>query len=185
MTARWDALFADLEAQAAEQARSDRDAEVDELWRAESARHTLTDRLRAALGSTVTLRGDGSLAVTGRLQHAGPDWLLVSEGAGREALVATAAVHTVAGVGRWTAAPAGSLESRLGLRHVLRGVARDRSAVRLQLRDGSQLDGTLDRVGADFVELAAHPAGEPRRRGSVRERLIVATGSIAAVRRDE
>ena len=185
MSARWDALFADLEAQAAERARSERSAEVDELVRAEWAQHTLTDRLRAALGSTVTLRGEGTLAVTGRLQQAGPDRVLLSEGAGREALVVTAAVHTVAGLGRRTAAPAASVASRLGLRHVLRGVARDRSAVRIQLRDGSQLDGTLDRIGGDFVELAAHPAGEPRRRAAVRESLVVATGSIVALRRDE
>jgi len=66
----------------------------------------------------------------------------------------------------------------------LRGIARDRSAVRLLLRDGSALAGTVDRVGADFVELAAHPAGELRRRVEVRDVLVVPTAALAVVRRE-
>ena len=184
MTERWDALFADLESQAVEDTRSQRGAEVDELVRAETAQLPLTARLRAAVGTALTLRCAGALVVTGRLERVGPDWLLVSEGAGREALVVVAAVHTVAGLGRRSAGELSVVESRLGLRHALRGVARDRSAVRLHLRDGTQADGTLDRIGADFIELAAHPAGESRRRGTVREQLVVAAAAVVAVRRE-
>ena len=54
----------------------------------------------------------------------------------------------------------------------------------MHLLDGTVLDGTPDRVGADFVELALHPAGEQRRRSTVSQLLVVATEAIVAVRRD-
>ena len=55
--------------------------------------------------------------------------------------------------------------------------------MRVHLRDGGVLDGTLDRVGGDFVDLALHGAGEVRRRGEVRAVTAVPLAAIAAVRR--
>jgi hypothetical protein len=75
------------------------------------------------------------------------------------------------------------VESRLGLRHVLRGIARDRSAVRISLIDGTAIDGTIDRLGADFVEVAQHAAGELRRRDQVRDVVLVPLSALAVVRR--
>jgi hypothetical protein len=181
---RWDDLFADLEAQAAALATAERDAEVDELTRLETSRLQLVDRLRPAVGEQVKLRCSGGLVLSGRLGRVGADWLLLAEGAGREAIVATAAIISVAGLGRLSG-PAGSpLDTRLGLGHVLRTVARDRSGLRACLTDASVIDGTLDRVGLDFVEIAAHAPGEPRRRSDVREVLLVPIGSLAVLRRD-
>jgi hypothetical protein len=65
----------------------------------------------------------------------------------------------------------------------LRGVARDRSPVRLHLRDGGTVEATIDRVGADFVEAATHAPGEPRRRPDVREVELVPLAAVVAVRR--
>jgi hypothetical protein len=76
------------------------------------------------------------------------------------------------------------VESKLGLRHILRGVARDRSVLRVHLIDETVVDGTIDRVGSDFVEIAVHAAGEIRRQSEVREVLVVALSAIAAIRRD-
>ncbi|HEU5269074.1 MAG TPA: hypothetical protein VFU36_04055, partial [Jatrophihabitans sp.] len=64
------------------------------------------------------------------------------------------------------------------------GIARDRSAVRLHLSDGTTLDGTVDRAGADFVELAVHPVGEPRRRSAVSQTVLVASAAVVALRRE-
>lgn len=183
---RWDGLFADLEAQAAAMAGAELGAEVQDRTRLENSRLSLQDRLRPAVGSRIRLRCLAGVTLTGRLCRVSPEWLLLDEGAGREAVVACAAIGSVAGLGRAAAAPdsAPLIESRLGLGHVLRGVARDRSVLRLQLADSSVMDGTLDRVGADFVELALHAAGELRRRGEVREVLAIPFGAIVAVRRD-
>jgi hypothetical protein len=183
---RWDGLFADLEAQADELERAERAGEVEERTRSELTRQTLHARLRAAVGSRVRVVVAGDLAVSGELRRVGPDWLLLDAGppGGSEWLVPIAAIRTVSGLGRQVATEAQSIvESRLDLRHVLRGVARDRTQVGAHLLDGSSLTVTLDRIGADFVDAAVHPVGEARRRESVRDVQVIAIRAIAAVRR--
>lgn len=180
---RWDALFADLEAQL-DAADDDLVAMHAERVRAEVASVELRDRLRAGLGQRVALRLAGGGPVDGALRAAGPDWLLVEEVAG-EALVPLAAVVLINGLTRSLAAPAGAVEGRLGLASALRGVARDRSAVRVALRDqgGDVLTGTVDRVGADHLDLARHAVDEPRRPGVVRGVVTVPLAALACVRR--
>lgn len=182
---RWDGLFADLEAQAATLDNAQRAGEVDERARTEIGRIALLDRLRPAVGQSVRLRCRGGLDVVGVAVRVGAGWLLIDEGSNREALVATAELVSVSGLGRLSAVPdsQGVVESRLGLRHVLRGIARDRSAVSVHLVDATVADGTIDRIGADFVEIAAHAAGETRRRGEVRDVLVVPFSAVVAVRR--
>jgi hypothetical protein len=182
---RWDALFDDLEAQAAAHDRAERAAEVAERTRMELGTVGWADRARAAVGSAVRVRLPGDQVVAGALTRVGPDWLLLDDGGGRETVVRTAAVLTMRGFARYAAIPGaeGAVASRLGLRHVLRAVARDRSAVRLHLLDGSTVDATLDRVGADFVEVATHGAGELRRRSEVRDVELIMLTAIAALRR--
>ena len=70
----------------------------------------------------------------------------------------------------------------MDLRRALRGLARDRSAVQIVLDDGSVLSGTLDRVGADYVELAEHPADLPRRAEAVQGVRAVVIAAVAVVR---
>jgi len=182
---RWDALFADLEAQAAAAGAAERAAEVEERTRGELAALGTVDRLRAADGTALRLRIAGARSLTGVVRRVGPDWLLLAEDAGREAIVPLAAVLGVRGLSRYSAVPAtaGAVASRLGLRSALRGLARDRSPLRLELTDGTDLSATIDRVGGDFVEVAVHAAGEPRRRHDVAEVELVPFAALAAVRR--
>jgi hypothetical protein len=182
---RWDGLFADLEAQAGALDTAQRAAEIEERARSELGRIRLHDRLRPATGSAVRARCRGGLAVAGIISRVGAEWLLLDEGGNREALVVTATLISVSGLGRLSAVPdtEGVVESRLGLRHALRGIARDRSTAAVHLIDGTTTDGTIDRIGADFVEIAAHAAGGLRRRGDVRDVLVVPLSAIAAVRR--
>jgi hypothetical protein len=183
---RWDALFTDLEAQIDVLAAAERDAEIADRTRSEVGRLRLTDRLRAAVGSQLRIACRGDLTLTGRLDRVHPEWLLLAEAAGREALLATREVLSVAGLSRFSAAPEGmsAVDARFGLQLALRGIVRDRSPARLYLTDGTAVDGTLDRVGADFVEIAVHPLGEPRRRSAVSQTLLVATAAIVALRRE-
>jgi hypothetical protein len=183
---RWDALFADLEAQIDVLTAAERDAEIADRTRSEVGRLGLTDRLRAAVGCQLRIACRGDLTLTGRLDRVHPEWLLLGDGAGREALLATCGVLSVAGLSRLSAAPdsMSAVDARFGLRLALRGIVRDRSPARLYLVDGTVVDGTLDRVGADFVEVAVHPLGEPRRRSTVNQTLLVATAAIVALRRE-
>jgi len=181
---RWDELFADLEARAAAEGAAERAAQAEERARAELGQGVVADRLRAALGTLVTAHVAGA-RIAGVLGRVGPDWLLLDEGGGREVLVPVAALLGIDGLSHLSTPP-GSIDpvtAKLGLRHVLRGVARDRSGVRLHLSSGEVLAATLDRVGADYVEAALHAAGEPRRASSVRTTRLVPFAALAAVRR--
>jgi hypothetical protein len=181
---RWDDLFADLEAQAQALLLAERDAEVADLTRLEASRLRLASRLRPAVGAAVRVRCLGGMALTGRLSAVGAGWLLLDEGAGREALLAAPAITSIAGLGRLSGAAESALDAGLGIGHALRGVARDRSVLRACLTDSTVLDGTLDRVGSDFVDFAVHAAGEPRRREDVREVLVLPISALAVLRRD-
>jgi hypothetical protein len=182
---RWHQLFADLQAEFDEAAAAEERAQLSSRSRAETAAVRLTERLGGAVGSRVSLRCRGAGEVAGRLEELGPDWALLTDDAGREVLVGLPAVVAVSGLLRSTAAaePASRVQVGVDLRRALRGLARDRSAVVVVLDDGAVLTGTVDRVGADFVELAEHAPDEFRRAGSVRSVRAVVLAAVAVVRR--
>jgi hypothetical protein len=49
--------------------------------------------------------------------------------------------------------------------------------------DSHPVTGTIDRVGADFLEIAEHALDAPRRRGEVYNVRLVPTAALVAVRR--
>lgn len=181
---RWRELFADLEGEFAEAERAERTSEVADRSRAEFARVRLVDRLRAGLGADLTVTVAGQGRITGRLESVGAEWLLLSEARGRQALIPLAGVLGIGGLDRYAAEPGseGAVGARLGLRQALRGLARDRAPVTIVLVTGDIATGTLDRIGADFVELAEHPVDEPRRTAVVRGVRLVPFSAVALVR---
>ena len=52
----------------------------------------------------------------------------------------------------------------------------------MTLVDGTLLTGTVDRTGADFLELAEHPLGDARRFGAVRTVRTIPLEALAGVR---
>ena len=180
---RWEDLFADLEAQvdAAEHARLG--VEVADRSRRETARIRLADRLRCAVDQRVGLHVSGAGQFTAVVRDVGVDWLLVEERPGSRALIPASALLGVTGLGAYADLPVvGVVPRRLGLSYVLRGVARDRAPVTVVCVDGSAVTGTLDRVGADFVDVAEHPVGESRRRHEVRAVRAVAFTALGLLR---
>lgn len=150
---RWEALFADMEAQLDAAHAAERAVEVADLTRAELASVELGDRLLGAQGVDVRLVVAGGQQVAGRLLEVATQWLLVAEGA-RRALVPLTAVVAVRGLPVHSAPAAGEVARRLGLGPVLRALARDRVAVRVQA-EGCELAGRIERVGADHLDLTA------------------------------
>jgi hypothetical protein len=153
----WESLFASLESEFAGAQAAELAADVEDRTRRERARVALTDRLRAAAGRQLLLALPGEQIVRGVVVDVGPDWLLLDEGAGRDALVALPAVQSVTGLDAAAdlAGRASVVAERLGLRYALRLVARTREQVRLTTVDGSTVIGTVDAVGADWVEVTA------------------------------
>jgi hypothetical protein len=181
---RWQALFADLEAQFDAAQKAELAAEVADRTRREWAILRLSDRLTGAVGGAVVVEVWGAGTVRGRLAASGVDWVLLEEPTGAEVLVPETAVTSVRGLTAWSQAPGseGVVAARLDLRYALRGVARNRSGVTAVLRDGGVVNGTIDRVGLDFLELAEHPMGEPRRAKAVQETRALRLEALALLR---
>jgi hypothetical protein len=149
---RWEALFADMEAQLAAGRLADVRADVAELARAERSSVGLADRARASLGRAVRVLVHGGDVHNGELVDAAPEWLLLATSPVRQALLPMAAVAAVDGLATHAAPAAGAVESRLGLGHALRALARDRVLVRIDA-GGADLTGRIERVGADHLDL--------------------------------
>ena len=181
---RWERLFADLEAQLEASDAAELAGEVVERTRVEVGAIRLVDRLRAAVGGRLRLSCLGGEVVAGRLERVGPDWLLIAERADRSSLVPSGAVTAVAGLGALSAPPGseGRVAARLDLRYALRGMARDRAPVTITLADATNVSGTVDRVGSDFIDVAEHPAGEPRRPRAVRQVRTLPLGGLSVLR---
>lgn len=180
---RWARLFADLEAQLQAEESADLAGEIASRTRYEVGQLTLAGRFRANVGYVVQLSCAATGEISGTLLEVGAGWLLVDEGRGREVLVNLDAVDAVHGVGQQSVTePETAVTRRLDLRYAIRGLARDRSAVRVSLTSGQSLTGTFDRVGADFAELAEHAADELRRPADVLAVRLIALRAIVAVR---
>lgn len=181
---RWENLFADLDAQMAEMEAAELAAEVADRTRREVATFRLSDRLRPAFGHLVGVSTLGG-TVSGRIRGIGVDWVLIGEDYGLESLIPLDAITGISGLGALTAAPGseGKVAAKLNLGYALRGVARDRAPVAVTFKDRSVVTGTIDRVGADFFEMAEHGAGEIRRRSDVLGIRTVPFAGIAFVRR--
>ncbi|WP_239332844.1 hypothetical protein [Frankia sp. CiP3] len=189
---RWEALFADLEMQWDAAEAAELDAELVDRSRREAAHLRLLDRLRPAVGSSlrigVLLGGrerEAGQVLGGRLAALGVDWLLLQESRAQEVLLPLRSVLWLRGLTAVSAQPGheGPLAARLDLSYALRGVVRDRSVCSVVLLDGTAVMGTIDRVGADFVEVAEHADDEFRRARSVRAVRTIPLPSVSFVRR--
>ncbi len=196
---RWDRLFTDLEARFDELVDAEAAAESADRERVAVGAVRATQRLAGSIDRPIRVRLAGGASVSGVLRSVGPDWLLVTEGQGRDCVVALVAVTAVEGLTAATGPEISGFALRLDLRRALRGLARDRSPVAVAMTGwaagtagpgtgaygpigAGELTGTIDRVGADFIEMAVHAAWEPRRAGAVRSVALVPLGGIVLVR---
>jgi hypothetical protein len=184
LSVRWERLFDDLEAQLEAGERDELAAEISDRTRSETARIRLSDRLRQALGVNVELTIAGAGTLSGVVVRVGQGWLLLDTATRPEVLITEPGLFALRGlpVAATDSAAIGAVESRLDLGHVLRAIARDRAALTVMLRDGSSCVGTIDRVGADFVDVAEHAADEPRRASNVTAIRTVAFSAVSLLR---
>lgn len=192
---RWDRFFDDLEVQVASEWEAERAALDTEAERLRLSRVALRERLchLATEGApTVSFElSDGSV-LRARVSGVGADCaaLLPVEGRGAAVVVPVGSIvglalahHDLLHSAR--PAPARSaLSDRLTLGFILRDLVRRRAGVVVHLTTGRALSGTIDRAGADHLDLALHDAGAPRRAGAVTGYRIIPYCAIAWVRID-
>ncbi len=185
MPERWERLFEDLDAEFAEFEREDLHARATEQTRAEWAALTLADRLRGNVGRSAGWWLADGTRLEGRLLDLGDGWLLVSAGSGRVVLPSPA-LRAVRGLGPAAMAPVAGRRFPLGA--LLRGLARDRARVTALLLSGpapggpvpgTTVSGTIDRVGADHLDLAERAADPGDRRVNV---LTIPFAGLAQLR---
>lgn len=179
---RWDGLFADLEAQLAQAAWQETEAEAAELTRGEIAGVHLVDRLRGAVGTRLVLRvaGDERLELT--LNTVGPSWVGGTDGAGG-VLVPLHALTAVENPLTAAVPERSASRKRLGIGAVYRTLSRTRLAVTLSGARGTVLaEGTIDRVGADHLDVAVHARDEHRRARALLGMKVVPFAAVQYVR---
>lgn len=194
---RWDRLFDDLEGQLAFEWEAERAALDAEAERLRISRLELRDRLRmlCAADARVVLTLTGAHRTPVRLVSLGADWVAASDAPAEGARVATSIrvvpLHAISGIAvdhglllrslDVQDEHEGALRERMSLGFILRDLARRRAPVRISTADGDDLRGTIDRAGADHLDLAEHDAGQARVARAVTGFRIVPFSAIAAV----
>ncbi|WP_193598529.1 hypothetical protein [Microbacterium sp. YJN-G] len=186
----WDHLFEDLEGQLAAEWEAERAALDAEAERLRISKLTLHERLRV-LGTGARLRLEFGCGErwNSELRAVGADWIgVVAQDDTRlrivpvEAIAAIGADHGTLLAGLGTGTASAGLRERMTLGFVLRDLARRRAAVTVAARGVEPRHGTIDRAGADHLDLAVHDPDEPRRARSVRGFHLIPFGAILWVR---
>lgn len=190
----WDRLFEDLEGQLAAEWEAERAVLDAESERLRIARLGLRTRLRRFEHDAVLV---GLRLVDGerrsvRVRVVGADWIAAQppEGGGAVIVPLSAITGVESTHGALLATledaelPADELRGRMTLGFLLRDLARRRTPLHVALRDGERLHGTVDRAGADHLDLAVHDAGQARRTDAVRAFRIVPFDALVSARMD-
>ena len=181
---RWDALFADMEAQLAARQRLELEAEIAERALVDSAGVQLADRLRGSLGLSIRVHLSSGRAFEGVLTHAGSEALVLDEPQ-HQVLIPYAAAAYYGGLSRVAVSEPSTVRRRLGLGSALRGLARNRARVTIFAGHGradSGLHGIIDTVGRDFLDLAVTRDGGERPPANARQVIAIPFGALAGIR---
>ncbi|MFG6445086.1 hypothetical protein ACFXP7_07105 [Microbacterium sp. P06] len=193
---RWDRFFEDIEDQLESEWEAERAALDSEAERLRLSKLTLHERLAALVSteaSSAIELADGTV-LTAPITALGADWLLVSPwqtraGAALVPLVSIVSVRMPHAELLRTARPldAGAkapVSRRATFGFAVRDLVRRRAGVTVHLSGGRMLSGTIDRAGADHLDLALHDAGAPRRRAEVTAYRLIPFASIAWIGAD-
>nr|WP_208382523.1 hypothetical protein [Microbacterium ulmi] len=188
-------MFDDLEDQLASEWEAERAALDTEAERLRLSRVALREWLEAiagqAGGATPSIELVDGTVLSGHVEGVGADWIALEPSGSRPATLLVP-LSSIASIGmahadvlrsaRPAATARSPLADRLTLGYVLRDLVRRRAGVALQLATGRLLTGTIDRAGADHLDLALHDPGAPRRASEVTGHRLVAFSAIAFVR---
>lgn len=192
---RWENFFDDLEGQLASEWEAERAALDTEAERLRLSRVALRERLsmlvdreRDAVPPSFDL-ADGTV-LAAEVTGVGADWVALDGGRSGALVVPFASIASIgmphADVLR-SARPAparSALADRLSLGFLARDLVRRRIGVTVHLTHGRTLAGTIDRAGADHLDIALHEPGTPRRASEVTGHRIVPFAAVVWIRLD-
>lgn len=190
---RWERFFEDLEDQLDSEWEAERAALDTEAERVRLSRILLRERLVALAAGSADLSlelGEGTV-LAGRLEAVGSDWAALASSAARPvtsliplravAGMALSHAHVLSSAREASAGPA--MRQRMSFGFVLRDLARRRVPVTVEA--GARVySGTIDRAGADHLDIALHDLGAPRRADALLGHRIVSFAAVAWVRPD-
>jgi len=193
----WDRFFDDLEDQLASEWEAERAALDTEAERLRLSRVALRDRLgmlvdRDRSAGTPSFELSDGAVLAAEVTGVGADWVALEPVAGRGGAVLVP-IASIASIGMphpdllhsaRPAPPRTALADRLTLGFVLRDLVRRRASVAVHLASGRVLTGTIDRAGADHLDLALHEPGSPRRADSVTGHRVVPFAALSWLRVD-
>jgi len=196
---RWDRFFDDLEDQLASEWEAERAALDTEAERLRLSRVQLSERLSllgardAAAPAVASFDLADGATLRASVTGVGADWvaLALAEGPGGAVVVPFSAISAIgmphADLLRTArpAPPRSPLADRLTFGFVLRDLVRRRAGVAVHLGSGRVLTGTIDRAGADHLDIALHEPGAPRRTDAVAGYRLVPFSAVAWIRADE
>jgi hypothetical protein len=175
-------VFDDLEAEFEAGLRREAEQETMAAVRAELGSTVLWEQLARRADSEVVAIAGGRV-LRGNVVASYPEFLVLRAAGGAEHLIRygpTVSFALPADPPALRPAP-GAAVRRYQFALALRELARRREPVRVALGDGTSVDGTIEAVGSDYLEVAEHDPGEARRRAAVRARRFVGFAAVAAV----
>ncbi|WJL95140.1 hypothetical protein QSU92_14485 [Microbacterium sp. ET2] len=195
---RWDRFFDDLEDQLASEWEAERAALDTEAERLRVSRLEMRQRLTVlqaeASHSEVSWELSDGSSLNAGLVGVGADWVALSDAARRTGITLVP-LPAIVGIrmsqadllrtARADGATLSGLASRMTFGFVVRDLVRRRAAVALQLSSGRGMTGTIDRAGADHLDIALHDPGSPRRTGEVTGYRMVPFSALAWLRAEE
>lgn len=189
----WDHLFADLEGQLAAEWEAERAALDAESERLRISRLTMRDRLRrmAASAARISIELCDGSRWDCVLRATGADWVGVVLPSDPRLRIVPLTGITALGVDHGTllsslddqaVGDGNVLRARMTFGFVLRDLSRRRTPVTIGHRSGDPQHGSIDRAGADHLDLALHDLGEPRRARAVRGFRVMPFEAVVWVR---
>jgi hypothetical protein len=173
--------FEELEAEFEAGLRREAEQEAAAAIRAQAGEIPLWEQLARRSGTEAVVRA-GSRLLRGTLLTVYPDFLVLQQPDGGQHLIRFQAATVALPPSPPALQPAPDAAARrFRFALAMRELARRREPVRVELADGNTVDGTIETVGSDHLELAEHQAGEARRETAVRARRFAAFAAIAFV----
>lgn len=175
-----DSLFRDYEARLAAVQQANLELDAREMQKAEFSKIQMSDRLAAQQGQILTVFVDGGQKWEGVLESVGLGWVQL-KCAHESVLIPQKSIFWWEGGNLHSQVDAHTVSRKLSFAFALRSLVKYRLVVRLLLDEGQEIDGVIERVGADFLDIKVHPTDRSGARGGGTWRTVQISRVVTCV----